>query len=336
MALDGKLLVRAKNGLAEKRKQNEARMENRLHEVYARAPFIRDIDSEIRATMSEIVGVALGEKGAAQTGEIRQKNLKLQDQRRNEMQRAGFKADYLDHEYMCAKCRDTGYIGSDICQCLRKLYKEEQKDSLSNLFKLGNEAFDNFDLSYYDDPSAPDTGISPRRSMEIVYETCIEYARKFNRKSMNLFFVGAPGLGKTFLSACIARVVAEKGYSVVYNMATAIFAEFEVIKFMRTHDSEESRIEVKRAREEVKRYLECDLLIVDDLGTEMTTAFTVEALYELVNTRLITQKKTLVNSNLTLDELHRRYSGQIASRLEGEYQMLRFFGDDIRKKKNTL
>ena len=164
--------------------------------------------------------------------------------------------------------------------------------------------------------------------MEIIYETCVEYARKFGKNSMNLFFNGAPGLGKTFLSACIAHVVSENGYSVVYDMASSVFSRFEDVKFLRTEDPEE-------ARSEVKRYLECDLLIFDDLGTEMTTQFTVSALYEIINTRLITGKKTIVSSNLTLDELSRRYSEQIMSRLEGEYQVLTFRGDDIRKKRNT-
>jgi DNA replication protein DnaC len=286
--------------------------------------------------MSELVGVALGASNVSRIEDIRLRNLELQKQRQKELQNAGFDESYLDDGYMCQKCHDTGYIRSDICECLMALYKEEQKTSLSNLFKLGNESFDNFELTYYDDSSATETSVSPRRSMEIVYETCVEYARKFNKRSMNLFFNGAPGLGKTFLSACIARVVAENGYSVVYNMATSIFAEFEVVKFMRTQDSEESRDEVRRARAEVKRYLECDLLIIDDLGTEMTTSFTIEALYEIINTRLITARKTLINSNLTLDELRRRYSAQIMSRLEGEYQVLTFYGDDIRKKRNIL
>ena len=146
---------------------------------------------------------------------------------------------------------------------------------------------------------------------------------------MNLFFNGAPGLGKTFLSACIARVVADNGFSVVYDMAASIFAKFEDAKFQRTDDFEGTR-------NDIKRYMECDLLIIDDLGTEMTTAFTVSALYEVINTRIVSGRKTLVSSNLTMDELRRRYSEHIMSRLEGEYQVLTFYGDDIRKKRNVL
>jgi len=334
MALDGKTLVRARNVLDEKRRQKEARLGQRQQEVYMKAPRVRELDTQLRATMSELVGAALGVDAAPKVEDIRIKNLNLQKQRENEIKKAGFPDNYLDDGYICPKCRDTGYIDAKMCRCLEKIYKEEQSISLSNLFKLGNETFANFNLSYYDDTPAQDTGISPRRIMEDIYKLCVEYARKFGSKSVNLFFNGAPGLGKTYLSASIARVVADNGFSVVYDMAASVFSKFEEVKFSRTNDAEEVRTEVKKARDDIKRYLECDLLIIDDLGTEMTTVYTISALYEIVNTRLVTDRKTLINSNLTLNELRRRYSEQIMSRLEWDYQVLTFYGDDIRKKKN--
>jgi len=336
MALDGKILARARAALDKKRRSKEEQLGQRQLNVYSKAPRVHELDTELRTTMAEIVGVALGVDTASKVESIRARNLELQKQRQNEIIKAGFPENYLDDEYMCPKCRDTGYIDTRMCQCLEKIYKEEQNNSLSNLFKLGNETFENFDLSYYSNTPAQDTGISPRRIMEDIYELCVEYARKFGSKSINLFFNGAPGLGKTFLSACIARVVADNGFSVVYDMAASVFTKFEEVKFTRAGDSEEIRAEVKKARDEIKRYLECDLLIIDDLGTEMTTAFTVSALYEIVNTRLVSGRKTLINSNLTLVELRRRYSEQIMSRLEWEYQLLTFYGDDIRRKKNTV
>ena len=315
--------------LNERRRTRDEQFEKRLQKVYARSPRIRALDAELRETMAELINVALGTDNALCVEDIQLRNIELQEKRKTELIKAGFCENYLDETYMCPKCNDTGYKNAVMCTCLTELYKEEQKASLSSLLKLGKETFDSFDLSYYDDTPAPDTGISPRRSMEVVYEICVEYARKFGSKSMNLFFNGAPGLGKTFLSACIARVVAENGYSVVYDMAASIFAKFEDAKFSRAENLEETR-------DEIKQYLKCDLLIIDDLGTEMTTTFTISALYEIVNTRLITAKKTIVNSNLTLGELNRRYSEQIMSRLEGEYQVLTFYGDDIRKKRNCL
>ena len=328
LSLDGKLLARARIALDEKRRLNDERYERRLEEAYANAPRVRALDAEIRATMSNLISAALTPDSSERIEDIRLKNIELQELRRNELLRAGFPDSYLDDEYMCPYCRDAGYIDTKICDCLMELYKKELSKSLSNLFKLGEETFDSFDLSYYDNTPAPDTGISPRRSMEIIYETCVEYARKFGNKSMNLFFNGATGLGKTFLSACIARVAADNGHSVVYDTASSVFSKFEEVKFSRADESEE-------ARSEVKRYLECDLLIFDDLGTEMTTAFTISALYEIINTRLMTGRKTIISSNLTLSEMRRRYSEQIMSRIEGEYQVLTFRGNDIRVIRNS-
>jgi len=329
MAIDGKILARAKTALEEKRRENDDLYERRLKIACDKAPRLRIIDDEIRVTMAQLISAALSAGADGIIEEIRLKNLELQEERRSEIIRAGFPPDYLEDDYMCHKCNDTGYVRSSMCDCLNELYLNEQRKSLSSLLRLGGETFDNFDLTYYSEEPAPETGISPRRTMEIIYETCVEYARKFSVKSMNLFFNGAPGLGKTFLSACIARVVAENGYSVVYDMASDIFSVFEDAKFARTEDQEE-------VRAEIKRYMECDLLIIDDLGTEMTTSFTVSALFEIVNTRLRTGKKTLVSSNMTLNELRRRYSEQIMSRLEGEYQVLTFRGEDIRKLRNRI
>ena len=329
MALDGKLLARAKAALSDKRRHNDELYERRLAQVYSSAPHVRALDSEIRATMAELVSAALSPDGAEHIEDIRLRNIELQEQRRGELIRAGFGENYLDDEYMCRDCSDTGYAGTAVCSCLMEHYKDALRDSLSNLFKLGDETFDSFDLSYYDDTLAPEAEVSPRRSMEIIYETRVEYARKFGKKSMNLFFNGSPGLGKTFLSASIARVVADNGFSVVYDTASSVFSKFEEVKFSRPEDSEE-------ARGEVKRYLGCDLLILDDLGTEMTTTFTTSALYEIINTRLVTGRKTIVSSNLALYELRRRYSEQIMSRIEGDYQVLTFRGDDIRKKRNVF
>ncbi|MCL2820574.1 MAG: ATP-binding protein [Oscillospiraceae bacterium] len=328
MAIDGRILARAKNKLEEKRRQKDERLGRRLEKVYAAAPRVRDIDNSLRATMAQLVGVALGAPSSDGLEEIRLNNVKLQEERIAELTAAGFAKDYLDDDYMCPKCHDTGFVNNSMCCCLEDIYKEEQRVSLSNLFKLGTENFESFSLSYYDDSVSAGTG-SPRRSMEMVFEICVEYARNFSAKSKNLFFNGSPGLGKTFLSACIARVVSENGFSVVYDTAASVFSKFEDAKFNRTDD-------IEGIRNETKRYLECELLIIDDLGTEMTTSFTISSLYEIINTRLITNRKTLINSNLTIDELRRKYSEQIMSRLEGEYQVLTFYGDDIRKKRNVL
>lgn len=330
MALDGKVLARAKRTLADRRKSNEDRHESRLIRAYEKNPRIRELDLQLRLTMLELAGFASGLNGNTSVEDIHSRNIQLQNERKSELVRAGFSENYLDEQHVCEKCGDTGFAENAICDCLNKLYKEEQKASLTNLFKLGDETFDNFNLLYYDETLTTDFGVFfPRESMKIVFDTCVEYAHKFGEGSQNLLFLGATGLGKTYLSACIARVVAESGYSVVYDMATVIFSKFEDVKFSRTDDLEDKR-------DEIKRYLECDLLIIDDLGTELVTAFTIATLYEVINTRLITGKSTIVSSNFTVDDLYNRYSEQIASRLEGEYHVLKFYGDDVRKKKNMV
>ena len=170
----------------------------------------------------------------------------------------------------------------------------------------------------------PCTGESPRECMALVLETCREYAKNFGPGSPNLIFMGGPGLGKTFLSACIARVVAERGFSVAYESASAALGAFEAQRFSR--DTAEGESAASRVRE----YLGCDLMILDDLGTEMVTSFSVSALYQLVNTRLGAGRQTIISTNAGFDELARKYGPQIMSRLEGEYLLLPFSGRDIR------
>ena len=161
--------------------------------------------------------------------------------------------------------------------------------------------------------------------MEFIFDLCSNYARKFGRfKLRNLFLSGAPGLGKTFLSACIARTVSENGFPVVYDTAVNVFARFEEQKFAR------DRLDAEEAKDETKRYLGCDLLILDDLGSELTTPFVQSALYTLINARLMSNKQTVISSNLTMTQVRQRYTPQISSRLEGEYRVLPFYGEDIR------
>ena len=353
MSLDGKMLAKAKTALEEIRRKRDREYERRLAVVYSKAPRVRALDAEIRATMQELVGSVLapgsGRIADTQAGSmradtvpsdeirafslaadgIRRRNLELQEERRGELQRAGFTDAYIDDGYMCPVCHDTGFTIAGICGCLMRIYKDVQRESLNDVFKMGGGRFEDFDHTLYADTSSAYTDISPRRNMEYIYTTCLGYARKFGMQSVNLFFNGAPGLGKTFMSACIARMVAESGHSVVYEMAAAIINRFEDARFSRGEDSD-------AARSDVKRFLECDLLIIDDLGTEMNTALTIGALYEVINTRLVTNRKMIVVSNLTLPEMRRRYTEQIMSRLEGEYQTLTFYGDDIRKKRNNI
>ena len=244
----------------------------------------------------------------------------------------GLPEDALDDKPACPKCSDTGWVGANMCACLKALCTEEQIRELSKLLDLGEQSFDSFSLDYYSPLPWPGESLSPRENMEFIFDVCSSYARKFGRFYFrNLFLTGAPGLGKTFLSACIARTVSESGFSVVYDTAVNIFTRFEEQKFAR------DRLEAGEAKDETRRYLGCDLLILDDLGSELSTPFVQSALYTLINTRLTADKRTVISSNLTMDQVRARYTPQIASRLEGEYRVLPFYGEDIRLlRKQTL
>ena len=326
MGYDANVLRRATQRLEQGRRERRERVEGLRRDAYARQPKLERLDRQLQQTMAQLVAAALrqGEDPARAVREVRERNLAIQQERAVLLGALGLPEDALDDKPACPLCGDTGWQGAKMCRCLRELCAREQIAELSKLLDLGEQSFDTFRMDYYSQTPWPG-GTSPRENMELVYEVCLNYAQKFGRFPIrNLFLTGAPGLGKTFLSACIARTVSEKGHSVVYDTAGKIFAQFEARKFQR--DSADGQ----EARDETRRYLNCDLLILDDLGSELVTQFTQSALYELVNSRLVGEKHTVISTNLTLEEAARRYPPQIASRLEGEYHALHFFGDDIR------
>ena len=329
MSYDPHVLQRASEQLEARRRARTAQIEQRRQKVYASQPRLAQIDRELRATMAGVFTAALrnGEDPGPAVAALRSQNLDLQLERRAILGALGMGPEDLDDTPACAECGDTGWKGAVMCSCLQELYSKEQTRTLSEQLDLVSHTFDNFRSDYYSTLPNPQTGQSPRQNMELVYEVCLNYAQKFpSFYFKNLFLSGAPGLGKTFLSACIARTVSDQGHSVVYTSAADALAQFEDRKFSR--DAE--------AKDETRRYLNCDLLILDDLGCELTTQFVQSALYTLINSRLAAGLHTVVSSNLTMDEISQRYSPQIASRLAGEYHVLYFFGEDIRqlKKKN--
>lgn len=325
MAYDPKILQRATARLDRRRAAREAELDARRQELYRRFPRLAQIDAELKTTIIGVITAAL-RRGVDPQPELRRlkaENQGLQQERRDILTANGYPADALESRPYCPKCDDSGWVGVEMCSCLKELCAQEQIKDLSSLLNLGEQSFDHFDLSLYSPQPWEPQGISPRENMKLVYDICRNYADKFGKYYFkNLLLSGTPGLGKTFLSACIARTVSERGYSVVYDTVGNILSRFEEQKFR----SDES------ARDDTRRYLACDLLIVDDLGSELTTPFAQSALYTLVNTRLAADLATVISTNLTKEQLRQRYSPQLASRLEGEYRLLPFFGEDIRLK----
>ena len=332
MPYDANILRRAAQRLDRERREREEREEQLRLEVYGREPRLERLDRRIKGTMAGLVAAALRQGGdpVQAVRSVREENQELQRERAVLLGGLGLPEDALDDKPACPKCSDTGWVGANMCACLKALCTEEQIRELSKLLDLGEQSFDSFSLDYYSPLPWPGESLSPRENMEFIFDVCSSYARKFGRFYFrNLFLTGAPGLGKTFLSACIARTVSESGFSVVYDTAGRVFRVFEDRKF--------GREEGEEAGEDVERVLRCDLLILDDLGSELSTPFVQSALYTLINTRLTADKRTVISSNLTMDQVRARYTPQIASRLEGEYRVLPFYGEDIRLlRKQTL
>ena len=320
MAYSNDTVRRARQRLAGMKADRESQQQARLQEIYAALPRVREIDRILRSSMVQAVQAAFlkGTDGTKALEQVREQNLSLQEERRRLIAQA-FPPEYRDESPICSRCGGSGYIGSTMCTCLAQLCRQEQQRELS-LLSSGDSDFANFRLDYYPENIDPKFGASPRAIMGKILDICRKYAASFCPNSGNLLFNGGTGLGKTFLSACIAREVTEKGYSVAYESAQHLFAKLEKNRF---HPDEESA-------QAVANLQDCDLLILDDLGTELPGNFVIAALYALVNDRLLAGKPMIISTNLNIDEISKRYSPQIASRLRGSFQLLPFVGADIR------
>jgi len=324
MAYSAEVVHRARERLAQAKADRETENQRHLLEAYRRVPRLKQIDMELRRTMAVAAQTVFSQGGDVRAAmeQVRNENLTLQTERK-ELIAANFEEGYLDEKPICDRCSGSGYVGSTMCGCLAELCRQEQRKELTFL-NVGAESFEQFRLEYYPDRIDPKQGVNIRAVMEKTFQICRKYALNFTVQSENMLFSGGTGLGKTFLSACIARAVADRGYSVCYETASHLFTKMERAKF--GGDEE--------ARREIEKYTACDLLILDDLGTEMGGQFTTSALYTLINDRILAGKATIISTNLNNDDLEKRYSSAIASRLRGNFRRIPFMGEDIRLKKN--
>ena len=320
MAYSSEIVSRAQKRLADLKSQRDALQWRRLMEAYNTVPRIREIDQQLRKNMSAVALSAFTKDGSAE--KYIAQGVTLQ-QERSELIAANFPAGYIDENPMCPHCSDNGYIGSTMCSCLSRFCREEQAKELS-LLSCGEGSFDQFRLDWYDDRIDSKYGASARSIMEKNLIAAKRFCENFSNE--NMLFVGNTGLGKTFLSACVAREIAQKGYSVAYEPAGRLFSILEKNRFNPTEETQ---------RQADKLY-NCDLLIIDDLGTELPGNFVTAALYSLLNERLLAGKSMIVSTNLLISEIAARYSPQIASRLQGSFKTLTFVGSDIRLLKKGL
>ena len=320
MAYSEAVLHRARERLLQEKNLYEAETAARRAQVLQAYPRLREIDQALRQSVAGAVAAAFrkGEDTTAAIAALKEKNLALQREREWILASAELDESVLDPPPFCPHCGGSGYVGGSMCECLRELCRQEQKKELSSLLG-GKESFDGFRLDLYPTEPDPNLGVSPRQLMERTFRRCRRYAREFGAGAPSLLFTGGPGLGKTFLSACIARAVADNGFSVVYDTAGKLFSDFEAVKFGGNQ------------QDLTRKYLQCDLLIIDDLGTEMTTQFTQSVLYRVLNDRLLENRPVIVSTNLSDQALRQRYSAPIASRLLGAFEVCLFLGQDIRQ-----
>ncbi len=320
MAYSTEVVRRARQRLAQAKADRISENNAHLQEAYAQVPRLKQIDDQLRRTVALAAKAAFTEGTDPQAAmeQIKKTNQALQ-QERAQLAKFYFEEGFLDDSPICDRCGGEGYVGTQMCECLQELCRQEQKKELA-LLTSHIESFDRFRLDYYSDTVDSKYGASPRAVMKHNFEICRKFAQNFSSASGNLLFVGGTGLGKTFLSACIARSVAEQGVFVVYESAPHLFTKLEKNKFAPTEETSA----------EAQRFTDCDLLIIDDLGTELPGNFVTAALYTLLNDRLLAERPTVISTNLTMDEISLRYSPQIASRLRGSYRGLTFLGEDIR------
>ncbi|HIT31939.1 MAG TPA: ATP-binding protein [Candidatus Enterenecus stercoripullorum] len=332
MAFEPGVVRQASMRLLRRKEERMGRRERLEQDLYQREPELRRLDGEIRGTMVELAGLLASgkplEAEGAEIAAVREKNLALQTRREELLRALGCEPSQLEDVPACPLCGDTGWTGGRMCRCLKELCVQEQMKRLTSLMNLTEEqSFDQLRMDVYSDQPWQGQERSPREQMKRVVLVCEGFARQFPHYPLkNLLLSGGTGLGKTFLSGCIAREVSQRGYSVVYETVIDLFSAFETRRF--TRDAQEER----QAREDTRRYLRCDLLILDDLGSEMTGPLAQAALYEVVNSRLQADRRTIISTNLSLEQIGERYTPQITSRIGGLFRELTFYGQDIRRR----
>ncbi len=298
-------------------------LEARRKEAYDRIPQLSELDSAVSSGAGRAVRALL--EGNSDSGSAYRNSLtQIAAQRAALLKANGYPADYLEMHYDCPDCQDTGYIGGERCHCLRQaaidlLYTQS---GLKEILK--EENFGTFSFAYYPDaPVNPATGLTPRQNMHHVVSECRSFIDRFDSEYANLFFYGETGLGKTFLSHCIAGELLGSSHSVIYYSAYDLFDLLAKETFRRESGSQH----------DPEFFTDCDLLIIDDLGTELTNAFVTSRLFLILNERISRRKSTIISTNLTLPAFSETYSERVFSRITSEFRFLGFYGNDIRIQK---
>lgn len=304
---------KAKEQIENRRQRAIAMADARDNEVRQLSETIKKIDSELTGTGLLLFKTACG---GGDIEPIKRRNLELMAKRKAELVRLGLPEDYTEVHYTCKRCSDSGFVDTRMCSCLKELLVMMNIESSGMGKLIEKQSFENFDLEWYR------TSEEDYKRMVYNVRCAREYAESFGGGSKNLLLIGNTGTGKTHISTSIAKAVISKGFDVLYDSAQNIVAAFEQDRFHSGYGERESSAE---------KYMECDLLILDDLGTEFVNQFTVSCLYNLINTRQNRGKSTIISTNLSPEELSGKYEGRIYSRIVGcDYKVLVFKGRDHR------
>ncbi len=311
-----------------KRRREAVMNEHEVHaqEIAQRLPEIEVLTRSLKANNCELMKGIVGKNahGREYIQKMRQNNANTKRAIKGLLKMGGYPEDYLDYHYYCPKCCDYGYRDGVKCKCFTDLLKKYTTEELNENCSIQLHDFSDFRIEFY--PESDGNGMSPRDKMRTVYSNCRAYADKFHENSPSLFFIGKTGLGKTFLSACIANELIQKGYSVIFASLLKLLRQIEDEHFGRATGQTLDIIE------------NADLVILDDLGSEFQTSFTDSVIYEIINERINLGRPTIISTNLTNDEYNAKYNERIVSRLTGCFMPIMFVGNDIRhvKLKNNL
>ena len=299
--------------------------EQRTSEVYGKIPRIKELDDSIASESIEAgKAVLLGNKNAASG--LDEKISRFVEEKKSLLLANGYSEDYLDEHYLCSKCNDTGFIGNEPCGCFKKAMTEMAFEDSNLNDIIDRENFSTFNLNLYSDELADydqDLKCTPYKNMIQIVKKAQNFATNFDNEHKNLLIYGNTGLGKTFLTNCIAKEILTSGHTVLYYTTFSLFDMLSKYTFKYEDYPKESF----SYREGL---LSCELLIIDDLGTEITSTFTIEQLYSIINERLLNNLSTVISTNLTPGQINLRYGERIFSRLSKDYDFIKLIGKDIR------
>ena len=302
--------------------QNKREQDERIQEIFTRIPQVEALTDEITAMMAQAGRkMVMGDPNGAAA--LKREAAVLKEQKIMYLERHGYPADYMEMKYRCPDCRDTGYKNDKKCHCFKRIEIEILYDQSNIRDVLARENFDTLSLEYYDKERVDEkTGMTVLEYMTMVIGECREFVERFREEKGSILFTGSTGCGKTFLSNCIARELIQRGFSVVYLTATDMFDVLSESRFG-NRDEEE-------AKDRAAYILDCDLLIIDDLGTEMINTFTASQLFYCVNERLNRKKGTIISTNLALNRLQDEFTERVTSRIMSQYKIFPLLGEDLR------